>query len=91
MLAGGFLEKAENIVGGAELAAIDGEQIFAGYNVDAGLRERRAQIGIPIFAVINARETVAAIFDGIIGTQQPHFDLLEFRNVAAADEHVADI
>jgi len=43
LLASRALEEGVNIVGGAQLAAVDGQQVFAGHHVDARLRERRAQ------------------------------------------------
>ena len=42
-LADGPFEEAEDAVGGGQRAAVDGQQVLAGGDVDAGLRERRAQ------------------------------------------------
>ena len=44
LLAGGFFEEAVDVVGGVEIAAIDGEEIFADVDVDAGLSERGAEL-----------------------------------------------
>ena len=74
-----------------DVTAVDGEQIFACDDIDAGLRERRVELRIPVLAVVNAREAVAAVFDFVIRAEKADLQRLHFRNVAAADEHVADI
>src|SRR5580658_5266152 len=73
------------------VATVHGEKIYTGDNIDAGLRERRVELGIPVLSVIHARETVAAIFDTVIGTEKADLQRLHFGDVAAADEHVADV
>src|ERR1700716_2057809 len=90
LLTGGVFEITVNIAGRAHFRAVDFQQVVADFDVDTWLRERRAQFGIPVFAVKNFGKAVAAVFDFIIGPQQPAFNLGRFGNVAAEDEHVSD-
>ncbi len=53
LLAGGFFEEAVDVVGGVQIAAVDGKDVVSGFDVDAGLRERGFVAGIPVLAVID--------------------------------------
>ena len=59
-------------------------------DVDAGRRQRRAQIRIPALAVVDARDLVAAAFDREVGAEQAARRRRHVRHVAAAHVRVAD-
>ncbi len=90
LLADGLLEVCIHIVAAVQFAAVDREQVFAGFDIDAGLGQRRMQIGIPVLAIVDMREPVAAVGDRVIGAEQADFDLGHVRIGAAAHEHVPD-
>ena len=46
--------------------------------------------GVPVLAVEDAREAVAAVLDGVVGAEQAALDLRRLGAVAAADEDVAE-
>ena len=50
----------------------------------------RFEIAIPVLAVVDAREPVAAVFERVVGAEQAGLHLLRFGTVAAEDEHVPD-
>jgi hypothetical protein len=52
-----------DVVGRDQLHAVDGEDEVADRDVDAGARERRAQVGVPALVVVDARDLVAAALD----------------------------
>ena len=89
LLAGGSFEEAVDVVGGVQIAAVDGEQILAFLHVDAGLGERGVQSGIPVFAVVDAREAVAAVVDGVVRAEQAGVRRV-IGLAGTANEHVAD-
>ncbi len=90
LLSCSLLEVAVEIVGGVEIAAVDGQQIVADVDVDSWLGERRHEFWIPILAVEDAREAVAAVLDLVVCTEKTGADLARFGSVSAADEHVPD-
>ena len=59
-------------------------------DVDAGRRERRAQIRIPALVVVDARDLVAAAVDDEVGAEQPARRRRHIGHVAAADVGVPD-
>ena len=59
-------------------------------HVHAGLRERRAKLGIPVLAVIDVGKAVAAVLNGVVRAKKSRFDMLGFRNIASPDEHMAN-
>ncbi len=59
-------------------------------HVHARLSKRSAELGIPVLPVVDVRKAVAAVFDGIVGPQQPGFDALGLGKVAASDKHVTN-
>src|SRR6202451_409321 len=89
LLPGGFFEETVDGVGGVQGAAVDGDDVVAGFDVDAGLGARGLQPGIRVFAVVNFRDAVAAILQAVICAEQSAFDFFRFGRFAAADEHVA--
>jgi hypothetical protein len=54
----------------ATIAAIHREQILARLDVHAGLRERRAQLWVPILTIEYFGEAIAAVLDRVVGAQQ---------------------
>ena len=74
-----------------QLAAVDGQQVIARRDVDPRLGQRRAQVGIPVLAVVDPGETVAPVFDRVIRAQQAGRHAVHFGQVAAADSQVADL
>ena len=83
-------KKLVEVVGGGEFAPVDRQQILAVLDVDARLRERRLEFRVPVLAVEDVFETVAAVGDLVVGAQQSDFDLLDLRFRAAAHPQVAD-
>src|SRR5262249_16505803 len=55
------LEQLVNVVLRGQIASLDRQQVFAYHDVDARLRKRGAQVGVPVFAVINFGEAVAPV------------------------------
>src|SRR5208282_1091540 len=82
--------EAVNIVGGVQIAAVDGKDVISGLDVDAGLGERSLVAGIPVFSVVNLGDSVTIIFETIVGAEQAASQLLRFGGFATADEHVTD-
>ena len=70
LLAGGAVEECVEVVGGVQFAAVDGEQVFALLDVDAGQGERRGQAGGPVLPAEDFGDAVAAVFDLVVGAQQ---------------------
>ena len=87
---GEVLEGLVEIRVGGERIAVDREQIVALLHLQPRLRQRRVELGIPAPAVVNVRNAVVAVFDPVVGPEQPDRDLVHLRHVAAADEHVTD-
>ena len=89
LVAGGSFEEAVDVVGGVQIAAVDGEQILAFLHIDAGLGERGVQSGIPVFAVVDVGETVTVVVDGVVGAEEAGVRrVIGF--AGTANEHVAD-
>src|SRR5438445_894135 len=86
----GFFKEAVNVPGRAHVAAIYGKEILPDFHVDSWLSERSAEFGIPVLAVVDTRETIAAVLDGIVSAEQPGLDTLGIGNVTATDKHVTD-
>ena len=53
-----------------QLASVDGEEVFAGVDVDARLRQRRLQARIPVLAVVDARDSIPAVLDRVVRAEQ---------------------
>ena len=87
---GSAFEEAVDLIGSANLLPVHGQQIFAGNDIDAGLGERRAQLRVPILAVVDAGEAVAAILDGVVGAEESAGHVGNFGEVAATDAQMAD-
>ena len=83
-------KKAEDLRGGVNIRAIDFEQIVSRFDVHSRLRQRGAQIRIPIFSVEDAREAKASIFNFVIRAKQADLHLGRFRHISAKYKHVAD-
>src|SRR5262245_50415779 len=71
------------------------QQVLAGNDVHTRLRERRSSIWIPVFAVEDARETIAAILDLEVGSEQaglhpPHFGLFAASDAQMRHHHVPE-
>ncbi len=90
LLARGLFEEAVDVVGGVQIAAVHREDVISGFDVDAGLGQRGFIAGIPVFAVVDFGNAIAAVFQAVIGAEQTAFDFLRLGRFAAADEHVAD-
>ncbi len=90
LFAGRLLESGVHVVVRRQVAALHGEQILAGADARAGLRERRLQRRVPIFAVEDLREAVAAVLDLVIRAEETRRHPLLRRLRAAAHEHVPD-
>ena len=90
LLAGSFLEKAVDVVGRMQFAAVYGENVVACFDVDPGLREWRLQTGIPVFAIVDFGDAVAAVLQTIVRAQQPTFYLLRSPAARRLHKHVAD-
>jgi hypothetical protein len=71
LLAGGAVEERVEIVGRVQFAAVDGEQVFALLDVDAGQGERRGQAGRPVLPAEDFGDAVAAVFDGKSAPSRP--------------------
>ena len=71
-----------------KLAPAHGQKILARADVDAGLRERRAQRGVPVLAVVDAREAVATAVNVVVCAEQSAADALHVGLLAAAHEDV---
>jgi hypothetical protein len=72
-----------------QFAAIDGQQVFALLDVDAGQGERRGQAGGPVLPAEDFGDAVAAVFDLVVGAQQAGLGAV-VGLVRPVDEHVAD-
>jgi hypothetical protein len=53
-----------------QLAAVDGQQVFALVDVDAGQGQRRGQAGGPVLPAEDFGDAVAAVLDLVVGAQQ---------------------
>src|SRR5208283_5133318 len=87
-LAGGFLEEAEDFVGAQEFATVNGKEIIAFVDIHAGLGKWSVQTRIPVFAVKNVGEAIAAILDFVVSTKQAAADVFHFRAIPAGDVNV---
>ena len=90
LLPGRGLEEAVDVVRRGEVAAVHREQILAGDDVDAGLRQRRGRLRIPVLAVVDPREAVAAVLDLVVAAEQAGLHALDVGRVAAADAQMSD-
>src|SRR5207247_7654476 len=84
------LEEAIDIVGAGQVAPVDRQQVLAGGDVDARLRERRDRLRVPILAVVNTSETIAAVLDLVVASEQPGLNAFDLRLLAAEDAQVTD-
>ena len=69
-LAGRAFEEAMHVVRRGDFLAVDRQQVFAVGDVDARAAQRGPQVGVPVLAVIDAGEAIAALVDGVIGAEQ---------------------
>jgi hypothetical protein len=90
LLAGGLFEEAVNVILRVQFTAIHRENVVAHLGVDAGLREWSLHPWIPVFSVVDFRESVAAVLQAVVGAEQTSLYLFNLRLFAAAHEHVAD-
>src|SRR5579872_4476250 len=70
LLARRFFEETVDVVGSVQVAAIHREDIVPDFDVDAGLGERRLQIGIPVFSVVDFGNAVTIVFEAVVGAEQ---------------------
>ena len=75
LLARRLLEEAVDFVLRGEVAPVDRQQVFPLLHVDAGLGKRRMKLRVPILAVEDSREPVAAAVNRVVGAQQAHLHL----------------
>lgn len=54
------------------------------------MRQRSAELRVPVFAIVDAGEAIAAVFDFVVGAEKTDGNAFDFGTVAAADEEVAD-
>ena len=73
LLARGAVEELVEIVACVQFAAVDGEQILAFLDVDAGQGERRSETGSPVLAAENFRDAIAAVLNFVVGAKQAGF------------------
>ena len=90
MHARGVFKEAINFRGRTHLPAFHFQQVIAYFHVHARLCQRRAQVGVPVLAVVDAREAVASVFNFVVRSQQSAFHLVGFGNVAPGNKHVPD-
>ncbi len=76
LLARGLFEKAVDVIGGVQIAAVHGENVISGLDVDAGLGQRSLRAGIPVLPVVDFGNAIAAIFQAVVGAEQAAFQLL---------------
>src|SRR5262249_18834392 len=84
-LAAGAFEHAVQIVRRLDVPAIHRQQILAGLDIDARLRQRGTQVGVPVLAVIDLGETIATLVAGVVRPEQAAFWTLHLRLIAAED------
>ena len=84
-----FLEETIYLVGGVNFAPVYGQKIFPFHRVHTWLREWRAQLRIPILAVVDTCESITAILYFVVRAQEPHRNPPDLWNVTAKDEQVA--
>ena len=90
-LAGGALERAVDLAVGLDLLAVDRKQEVAGLDVDAGRRQRRAEVRVPVSAAVDRLEAESAVRDLVVGAEQADGHRLGLvEPLAAAQEAVAD-
>jgi len=89
LLTGSSVKELVEIVVSVQLAAIDGEQVFALSDVNAGEGERRGQAGSPVLPAQNSGDAVAAVFSFVVGAEESGFCIRVVRP-RRVDEHVAD-
>ena len=83
-LAGRVLEGAVDIRRRQQRTTVDGQQVFARLDVQARLRQRRAQGRIPVQAAIHLLEAVMAVAHFVIGAQQAARHFLRLDKIVAA-------
>ncbi len=84
------VEQAIDVVGRFQLSAVDGKNVIADVYIRSRRRKGRAQIGIPILVIVDARDSVTAVFDGEVRAQQTTRRLRHFRHIAAAHVRMTD-
>src|SRR5262249_52032540 len=89
LLPSGVFKVTVDLLWRANIASTHRQQIIAGAEVNARLRERSARLRVPTFAVVDTGKAVAAVFDLVIRAEQPALHLFGWRSIAAADKHVA--
>jgi hypothetical protein len=82
--------KTVDVVRRSEVAAVDGEQVLPFCYVHTGLRQRRAEVQVPVLAVVDANEAVPAVFNPVVGTEKASRDIPGLRQIAAFDAKVAN-
>ena len=53
-----------------QIAAVHREDVVSGFDVHAGLRQRRFASGIPVLAVIDFRNAVTAILKAVVRAEK---------------------
>jgi hypothetical protein len=89
LLACRAVEELVEIVGGVELAAVDGQKVLALLDINAGQGERGGEAGGPVLAAEDLGDAIAAVFDLVVRAEQAGRGAVLGR-VRPADEHVAD-
>ena len=72
-----------------EIAPVHSKEVVSGFDVDAGLGQWGFVAGIPVLAVIDFRDAIAAVFQAVIGAEETAFHLLRLGGFAATEKHVA--
>ena len=72
-----------------QLAAVNGKEVFAFLDVNAGESERGGQAGSPVLAAEDFSDAVAAVFDLVVGAEEAGFGIVVVVT-RPADKHVAD-
>ena len=90
LLARRAVEEGVDVVGRVQFAAVDGEQVVALDDVDAGQGQRRGQRRSPVLTVVDLGELVAIVLDRVVGAEQPGLRRIR-RSMRTAHEHVADL
>ncbi len=62
-----------------EFAAIDGEQVVAFLDVDAGQSERRGETRGPVLPAEDFRDAIAAVFNLVVSAEQAGFGAVVMR------------
>ena len=86
----GSVEEPVDVVGRAQLDAVDRHDEVSDRNVHAWRREWRAQVGVPAFGVVDPRDLVAAAVDREVSAKEPPGRLRYVGHVATAHVGVTD-